>query len=270
MDFRHTRFLIGQAKSLGAKMVSLFGFGEPLLDQNLEYGISLAHDLKMKTFITSNGALLNSNRSHSLLDAGLSKIRFSVHGIEKDTYEDVHRGLSFMQVVRNIDEFCSLRGGNHKSCAVEISVIPMHNEKVNNIFDFWRNHDIDHLEIWRPHNWSYGKSFRGTAGPKKMTCGRPFNGPVQINADGKMMVCCFDYDARLIVGDTFEDYIEDILKGDDFERIRMQHRCGNHFNSPCSECDQRNIEFSSPLLYSSKDPDREIGKTSSLKFKLEA
>jgi len=101
----------------------------------------------------------------------------------------------------------------------------------------------------------------------KKTCGRPLNGPIQINADGKMMVCCFDFDGKLTVGDTYKDSIADILKGDKFNEIREKHRTGNHTGTICEMCDQLN-EDDDPLIYSSRDPDREIGKTSSTKFKL--
>jgi radical SAM protein with 4Fe4S-binding SPASM domain len=119
--------------------------------------------------------------------------------------------------------------------------------------------------------WKFGDPTTGltggSIGMSKKTCGRPFNGHIQINADGKMMVCCFDFDGKLTVGDTYKDSIADILKGDKFNEIREKHKTGDHTGTVCEKCDQLN-ENDHPLIYSSRDPDREIGKTSSTKFKL--
>ena len=45
-----------------------------------------------------------------------------------------------------------------------------------------------------------------------------------------------------------------------------KHRFGNLLGLPCLSCDQLNIEAQSPLLYSNRDPDMEINKTSTAKI----
>jgi hypothetical protein len=72
----------------------------------------------------------------------------------------------------------------------------------------------------------------------------------------------------MTVGNTHTHSIEDILKGEPFERVREAHRTGEIDDLPCGECDQLNEYEESPLLYSTRDKDREIGKTSITKFKL--
>ena len=81
------------------------------------------------------------------------------------------------------------------------------------------------------------------------------------------MVCCFDFNAKLTVGDTRKNTIEEILKGKEFSEIRNKHADGNLTGLICETCDQLN-EDDDPLLYSSRDPDKQIGTTSSTKFKI--
>jgi hypothetical protein len=154
------------------------------------------------------------------------------------------------------------------STTTHVSVIPMHSENIDAIKEFWLGM-VDYLEIWRPHNWVYGKNYRRN-NRRKSTCGRPFSGPVQINADGKMMVCCFDYNAEMTVGDTYESTIEDILKGDKFNKIVKKHALGDLIGLPCEKCDQLNeyTEEDYPLLYSNRDKEKKINVTSSTKFEL--
>jgi MoaA/NifB/PqqE/SkfB family radical SAM enzyme len=267
MPYGHFRKLVEQAVELDAKLISLFGYGEPLMDGGLADKIALCTLHGIDTFITTNGAMLTEKRSTQLLEAGLKKIRFSVHGMG-DNYEKVHRGLQWDKTFDNIVNFLAINEVEFfKRCRTATSVIPMHGE-CHYLFRVLWEGKVDELEIWKPHNWGNAKEFRDSR-PKKNTCGRPWKGPVQINADGTMMVCCFDFDSKMVVGDTYKDSIETILKSEPFEKIRWLHKNNLHKGLPCEFCDQRNEYEESPLLYSNVDPECEIGKTSSTKFKLE-
>jgi len=263
MGMGHFKSLVDQCKDLGAETISVFGYGEPLMDKTLVEKVAYCSEKGLKTFITTNASLLNTIPAYGLLKAGLSHIRFSVHGTF-DNYEKVHRGLVFTDVLRNIGNFIQANKTRFDhSCRVDVSVIPMHGESIEDILKFWKM--VDAVEVWKPHNWTNGRAYRDNKRRLK-TCGRPFNGPIQINSDGTMMVCCFDYNGELTVGDTYKESIENILKGERFNEIRRKHADGNLTGLICEACDQLNIEEESPLLYSTID--KEINKTSSTKFKL--
>jgi radical SAM protein with 4Fe4S-binding SPASM domain len=267
MSNRHFNSLVDQAKELGADTISVFGYGEPLLDLGIINKVAYCTKLGLDTFITTNASLLQVDMATMLLRAGLKKIRFSCHGVYKN-YDKVHKPLRFEDTIRNITNFISKnRVKFHSQCRTAMSVIPMHGESVEEIRKFWDN-AMDELEIWRPHNWTDGKGFRDLTKKRKKTCGRPYKGPVQINSDGNMMVCCFDYDAKMTVGNTHTSTIEEILKSDRFRFVRKCHDNGTLGNLPCSTCDQLNIG-DDPLLYSSVDKACSIGRTSSTKFNLE-
>ena len=264
MGFGHFYHLVNQAKKLGADTVSVFGYGEPLLDPDIIGNVAYCNEEGLKTFLTTNASLLNTNMAYGLLKAGLSHIRFSVHGFY-DNYEKVHRGLKFNDVMRNITNFSKINKVQFDhACKMDVSVIPMHGETVDEITKFW-GEIVDDIEVWKPHGWAGGRSYRELKRRLK-SCGRPFNGPIQIQADGKMIVCCFDTNGELTVGDTNKESIEDILKGERFNEIRRKHASGDLSGLICEACDQLNLEDESPLLYSTID--NEINKTSSTKFKL--
>jgi sulfatase maturation enzyme AslB (radical SAM superfamily) len=267
MSNKHFNYLVDQAIELGADTISIFGYGEPLLDKGIQSKVAYCTRKGLQTFITTNGSLLNTNMTTGLLNAGLSKIRLSVHGMYED-YEQVHKKLKFATVSRNISNFIAMnqtRFGHQ--CRTALSVIPMHGESVEYIKEVWER-AFDELEIWKPHNWTDGRHYRYSTKERKKTCGRPSKGPVQINADGKMMVCCFDYDAKMTVGDTHRETIEEILKGHKFWLIRKYHDYGLLAELPCSTCDQLFVG-DNPLLYSNVDETCSTGKTSSTKFSLE-
>ncbi len=260
--------LVNQAGALGAETISIFGYGEPLMDDRVVSKVLYCKNRNLDTFITTNVSLLDNDMAHKLLNADLDHIRFSIHGIFKPDYEKVHCGLDYLDVFRNIMGFIELN--NRKTlnkCKVSITCIPHPRADIETYINFWEPL-CDWLELWKPHNWANGKKFRPTTTNRKTTCGRPHSGPIQINADGKMMVCCMDTDATLTVGDTTQESIEDIIKGDRFNAIRRKHENGDLSGLICETCDQLNIGEDNPLLYSNRDPGKKLNITSSTKFEL--
>jgi len=267
MGWGHFVNLVEQSYRLQATDISIFGYGEPLLDRDVASKVSYATQRGLDTHVTTNASLLNLDMCHHLLDAGLKNIRFSVHAITPKLYHNVHRGLDWFIVTKNMFNFIKINDDRGKQCKIHITAMPLHGESIGEIREVWEK-AADYLEIWRPHNWTDGREYRRIQ-PQKRTCGRPFNGPVQINADGKVMVCCFDFNAKLTIGDTYKDTIEEILQSEAMQVIQDNHTTGNHAGFLCESCDQRNVEFESPLLYSSRDLNRETGKTSTCKVSVE-
>ena len=245
--------LVDQGVELGAELITLIGYGEPLMDDMLAKKTRYVTDNHMESFITTNATMMDEEASDSLIDAGLTRMRFSVHGLAEE-YEMFHKSR-WKDTISNIEYFLNASNGR---CEVDVTIMP--SSGVYNIVDyvtFWNNMGIDKVEIWKPHNWTDGKQYRDVT-PTKKTCGRPFNGPVQINADGKMIVCCFDYDGKIEVGNTHHNTIEEILKGYKFNRVRETHRTGLWAGLICEQCDQRQDD--SPLLYSTVDKAKGSGK----------
>ena len=259
MRYNHFCDLVVQAHELGATDISPFGYGEPLMDKGIAEKVGFCTRMGLKTFITTNGSLLRPEMAKDLVEAGLTHLRLSAHGLF-DNYEKTH-GLDWYVFMRNAFNFIKISRGKVK---VDVTVIPMHGESVDDILAFWDGR-IDDIEIWKPHGWGGKKQYRKS--PVKLpTCGRPQRGPIQIQADGVVIPCCFLMDAEITLGDTHKDSIEDILKGEKYRELRRKHTSGNFDGLPCKYCDQLLVLDESPLLYSSISKD--INTTSSVKFNL--
>jgi len=273
MPYYQFEEIVWQVYYMGAKTISLFGFGEPLADSELPEKVALCSMIGLDTYIATNASLLTEELSGKLLRAGLKHIRFSVNGVGEN-YEKFHRGLKWNEVSHNIGEFMKINDCLFKHrCEVTVTAIPMFGETVDELVERWEPGGsvpmrIDHLEVWKPHNWTDGRKYR-KVDRRLRTCGRPETGPIQVNADGSMMVCCFDYDAKMTIGNVGKNTVKDILEGKQLERIRTAHREGDLTGLPCETCDQLNILDESPLLYSSRNPLKEINRTSITNHKLE-
>lgn len=243
---------IDEIVTLGARQVVLTGFGEPMLDAGLERKISYAKSKGLRTYIITNGSALTERRAGLLLMAGLDEMRVSFYGMTPDSYGAVMRGLEFDRTVRNLMTFLAVRNSLGIPCKVQLSylVLPENEADVQAFREFWEPR-VDYIEIWRPHNFGDGKDYRARTSCKA-TCGRPENGPLQIQWDGSVIPCCYDYNNQMVLGNAFEEPIPDILNGERYRALREAHRKGEFWRFPyCDQCDQL-LPHEDALVYTNR------------------
>jgi hypothetical protein len=129
----------------------------------------------------------------------------------------------------------------------------MNDKKVSDWIDFWKN-KADLLEVWRPHNWVNAKAYRKVQPEKAVSCGRPFTGPLQIQVDGTVNMCCFDFDGKLTLGDLKTQSLREIFSSSTCSKIVKCHTTGNFKGSGliCENCDQRNMKKKDIMVFNSK------------------
>jgi len=252
MDDAKYRRSIDEIVGLGARQVVLTGFGEPMLDKGLEDKIAYAKGKGLRTYIITNGSALTERRACLLLQAGLDEMRVSFYGMGMDTYNAVMRGLEYDRTVKGLMQFLAIRDTLNIPCKVMLSYLVLpENEKDTDTFKAFWEPKVDFIEIWKPHNFGDGKDYRDRLGVKK-TCGRPENGPLQIQWNGEVIPCCYDYNNQIILGNAFETPVMDILGGHRYETLRTAHRKGDFYLFPyCVQCDQL-LEHDDALIYSNR------------------
>jgi len=119
--------------------------------------------------------------------------------------------------------------------------------------EYWKD-KADLLEVWTPHNWVTGRKYRKVQKRKQKTCGRPWKTPLQIQADGTVNMCCFDFNGQLLLGDLKNQSLKEIFNSNMIKKIRRCHTTGDFKGSGliCANCDIRNINKNGVMLYNSK------------------
>lgn len=252
MDQEKYEASIDEVVELGATRVTLTGFGEPMLDRKLEEKVDYAKRKGLKVHIITNGSVLTMQRSVGLLLAGLDEIRISFYGTRQESYESVMRQLDFRRASDNLENLIFARNtGAHKTKIMLSFLVMPENEKDVEMFKCRWESKVDSIEIWKPHNWSDGREYRIRMGEKN-TCGRPENGPLQIQWNGDVIPCCYDYNNSMVLGNAFEQSVVDILKGEKYEALREAHRKKEFERFPfCNNCDQL-LEHADALVYSNR------------------
>lgn len=246
---------IDEVVALGAKKIVLTGFGEPMLDKRLELKIKYAKSKGLSTYIISNGSILNSKRARTILEAGLDEIRISFYGMTPETYNAVMQGLDFNKTMTGMMEFLKLRDELGAKTKIQVSYLEMEENKADTgkFREFWES-IVDAIEIWRPHNFGDGRDYRDRVEEIeiKNTCGRPENGPLQIQWNGEVIPCCYDYNNQIILGNAFTTPVLEILNGPKYRLLRYAHRQKQFEMFPyCNQCDQL-LPHADALVYTNR------------------
>ncbi len=243
MELEKFKRSIDEVVKLGCERVVLTGFGEPLIDPTLEEKIAYAAGLGLHTYIITNASLLSAERAGSIIRSGLHEMRISFHGNSTATYERVMENLSFKTAQKNILDFLRIRKEmNSETPRVQLNwvVVPENEAEVAAFKEKWEPL-VDAIEIWKSHNFGDGKNYRKRSEEisVKNTCGRPQNGPLQIQWNGEVIPCCFDYNNRMIMGNVFEQPVLDVLHGEKYHLLRLAHKEKKFGLFPyCNQCDQ--------------------------------
>ena len=235
--------------------LTLSGLGEQLLDETIDDKILYAKKHKYSALMLTNGSLLTVDRFKRLEDVGLDSIRVSIYGNTPDSYNTVH-GIEkkdmFQSIKDNLTEISRIK--NHTRLLITYVVVSGHNDTALEPWkEYWKD-KVDLLEVWRPHNWADGRTYRTVQREKAKTCGRPWKTPIQIQVDGTVNMCCFDFDGKLLLGDLKTQTLEEIFESPMFKKILRCHMAGEFCGSGliCENCDQRNLDKSDIMIYSSK------------------
>jgi MoaA/NifB/PqqE/SkfB family radical SAM enzyme len=248
---------IDEVVALGAKKIVLTGFGEPMLDKRLELKIAYAKSKGLSTYIITNGSVLNSKRAQGILEAGLDEMRVSFYGMGRDTYNTVMQGLDYEKTRDGLLEFLALRERLGLHTKVQLSYLTMpENVKDEGLFKEYWEPKVEAIEIWRPHNFGDGRDYRDREGEAeitlKSTCGRPENGPLQIQWNGEVIPCCYDYNNKIVLGNAFEQPVLEIMNGVKYRLLRYAHRTGRFNLFPyCDQCDQL-LPHADALVYTNR------------------
>lgn len=230
------------------------GMGEPLLDETLDDKITYARERGYKVLILTNGSLLTVERFKRFEDLGVHSIRVSIYGDTPQSYSAVHGVNSniFYIVKDNLTKISEIK--TKTKILLTYNVIEGYNDKdLDSWISYWKDR-VDLLEVWRPHNWVNGRTYRIVQSKKLKTCGRPWKTPLQIQVDGTVNMCCFDFNGKLLLGDLKRQTLNEIFNSDIFKKILECHISGNFEGSGliCENCDQRNADKSEIMLFNSK------------------
>ena len=228
----------------GVDFISLENYGEPFVDPHLFDRARYAKERGFYTATISTGSLLHKKKNgrcslEQTLEC-IDKLRFSYYGLTKEVYETLQKHLTFEVTTKNIHDLIEMKAKRGGITRIEMYFLLMP-ENEHQMEDWIKKYEplVDGISVWKPHNWSDGREYREEGNKDKVSCGRPFNGPIQIQWNGLLTPCCYDYNNAIVLGDVSNDAIKNQVVGEKYEAFRDAHAKGEFHKYPfCDGCDQ--------------------------------
>lgn len=105
MNIMQFKEIVRQLK--GARILRLWGGGEPLLYRDLIEAIDYSAEFIPSIETTTNATLLDENMAHRLAQSKLSQLNVSIDAADKQTFEYI-RGCDFERLIYNVKYFRSI------------------------------------------------------------------------------------------------------------------------------------------------------------------
>jgi len=238
------------------------GFGlslqcEPLMDNKLFERISFFqkhNSPQMPCFISTNGTLLNKEMCHKVLNSGIDLLQISVNGLNKDDFEKINQGKNYEQFINNINYFLIQ---DLSKIGVYISLVKTapFEEQIDSAAKKWRKLGYEVVVFLVSNRGGALKEFRKYALTRKnlpltrririavrnillRCCPLPFF-QMTVLANGKVILCCNDWERKTIIGDLNKQTIREVWNSDEMNEIRHKIISGRYNEvAACKECSE--------------------------------
>ena len=215
------RKIVDECAALGITHIRVHNYGEPFIDRRLVDKVRYAKEKGIQEVgMISNGSLITDAVARGMIDAGLDAINISVDASGKEVFESTRLGLKYDKVIANIERLVRIRAElARRRPKLILSFVRQNNSADEQAFiEHWRS-VADKIHITDLHNWA------GTLNRESdvnYPCYRPWL-TFTVLWDGRVSLCCADFDGRHILGDLNSSTIKDIWNAEPYLQARRAH-----------------------------------------------
>lgn len=234
MDMALYTKLVDECAALGIGHVRMHNYGEPFVDRQLVEKVRYAKQKGIpQVGMISNGSLITETAARGMIEAGLDAINISVDASGKETFERTRIGLKYDKVIANVERLLALReAAGKRRPKLILSFVRQNNSEDERAFiEHWRQR-ADKIHVTDLHNWA------GTlhqTSDVNYPCYRPWL-TFTVLWDGRVSLCCADFDGRTILGDLRTSTLQQIWNSDRYRAIRREHLASGGPDI-CRSCD---------------------------------
>jgi MoaA/NifB/PqqE/SkfB family radical SAM enzyme len=242
--------IVQDAENNGHSIGSLHFFGEPLMWPHIIDGVTLLSSNGFFPRISTNGMLLTTEMMEKLAKAGLKEILITIDTLKPEVYKTIREGGNFELVRRNIKNAIKI-APNVSIFAQLMPTIYNRNENDKDFYMEFGTHNNFKVHKKTAIRMNNSKNISAELYHKpnevdKRLCGMPFN-RVDILWDGTTVLCCLDYEGKLVTGNMKDNDITYSWIGPKIMELRKKILKGEWDQlSTCKQCmaDHIRIDYS--------------------------
>ena len=246
---------------LGKKLfyINYYFQGEPFLHPQFLDLIKSANKRKIYTATSTNAHFITKDKATEIVTSGLDRMIISIDGLKQDTYEQYRRQGKLEKVLegtKNIVQAKKDLKSRTPHLIFQFLVVKPNEHEVEDVFKLGKEMEIDEVRLktaqlydyengnpLMPSNEKYArykKNKQGKFVPKyhlKDHCWRMWSSTV-LTWDGKVVPCCFDKDAKHVLGDVTKIPFKQVWNHPQYQAFRKQVFTDRKTIDICQNCSE--------------------------------
>jgi len=215
--------IVDECAESGITHVRVHNYGEPFLDKQLLAKVRYAKAKGIREVgMISNGSLITEDLARGMIEAGLDAINISVDASGRETFERTRVHLKYDEVIGNVRTLARLRrelGRTHPKLILSfVRQTPEVQEEERAFVREWSG-IADKIHVTDLHNWAGTLNTRSDV---TYPCYRLWL-TFTVLWDGRVSLCCADFDGRNVLGDLRTSTIAQIWNSPAYRAVRRQH-----------------------------------------------
>ena len=221
MDEALYRKVVDDCVALGVRHVRLHNYGEPFVDRHLTEKVAYAKQQGIaEVGVISNGSLIDEQVALGVIEACLDAINISVDASGREVFERTRVGLKYDKVIANVERIVRIKkelGRTHPKLI--LSFVRQDNSQEEQAFiEHWRG-IADKIHVTDLHNWAGTLNHDSDV---RFPCYRQWL-TFTVLWDGRVSLCCADFDGRVVLGDMRTASIREVWEGEEYRKVRREH-----------------------------------------------
>jgi len=231
-------------------------FGEPLMHPRLFEQIDYAKQAGVPNLgISTNVTMLTKLKSAAILDSGLDTIILSIDGNDKETYEHIRKSPAFTyeEVCDNVREFLAMKKRFNKQrphTILQIIVMEENKTQLEAFKAYWEGQGVNEVlfKLYTAWGNQAGDTFVDLAPTelrerfkdqplvvRRFPCFYLWSSVVVL-WDGRVVPCCFDFNAVSTMGDLNAQTLHEIWNGPQYVALRELELAQKNHTPLCAKC----------------------------------
>ena len=233
--------------------------GEPYLNPKFLEMVRYASDKNIFTSTSTNAHYLNDEQARQTVESGLDRLIVSIDGVSQETYEQYRIGGQLNKVIegtKNVIAWKRKLKSRTPHVVFQFLVVRANEDDIPRLHQLAKEIGVDEVKLKTaqiydyehgspliPENPKYSRYQKQANGLFKIKnqllnqCWKMWSSSV-ITWDGKVVPCCFDKDAKHVMGDVTKQSFAEIWNGEPYQQFRQSILRARSEIEICKNCSE--------------------------------
>lgn len=233
--------------------------GEPFLHPNFLELIKEAKANKIYTSTSTNAHFINEKMAENIVESGLDRLIISIDGLTQETYENYRIHGRLDKVIEGSKHMVQAKlklNSKTPHLIFQFLTVKPNEHEIPQVFELGKVMGIDEVRIksaqlydfengnpLMPENEKYSRYKKQSDGTYRMKyklgnhCWRMWSSSV-LTWDGKVVPCCFDKDAKHVLGTVEDNNFESIWRDPVYNSFRQAVLSSRNEIEICKNCSE--------------------------------